>query len=153
VKGFYDAYKYSGGERWKETASVPPMLYSTHSVGGVLSVLGTHAVAVSCIGYHDTRGDGVFDKEISMFNNDFSNASALYSLADGGSMRINEFRRVGYPGGFRESRYRFFGTEASFEQFSTTTLWQDRGGVEDITARLVTQKTIASDDESLKGRR
>ncbi len=54
--GFYDAYKYSGGERWKETASVP--------------------VAVSCIGYHDTRGDGVFDKEISMFNNDFSNASA-----------------------------------------------------------------------------
>ena len=24
--GFYDAYQYSGGERWKETASYPPML-------------------------------------------------------------------------------------------------------------------------------
>ena len=29
--GFYDAYKYSGGEDWKATASYPPMLYPTHS--------------------------------------------------------------------------------------------------------------------------
>lgn len=148
--GFYDAYKHSGGERWKETASVPPMLYSTHSVGGVLSVLGTHAVAVSCIGFHDNRGDGVFDTKVSMFNNDFSNASALFSLADGGSMRINEMRRVGYPGGYRESRYRFFGTDASFEQFANRALWQNREGLEDITESLVTQKTIDKDDESLK---
>ena len=34
--GFYDAYQYSGGERWKETASYPPMLYPTHAIGGVL---------------------------------------------------------------------------------------------------------------------
>ncbi|MGV8895751.1 MAG: Gfo/Idh/MocA family protein [Rhodoglobus sp.] len=147
--GFYDAYKHSGGEGWKKTASVPPMLYSTHSVGGVLSVLGTHALAVSCVGFHDNRGDGVFDKSVSMFENDFSNASALFSLADGGSMRINEMRRVGYPGGFRESRYRFFGTDASFEQFATTALWQNREGIEDVTASLVTQNTISKDDESL----
>ncbi|WP_226759049.1 Gfo/Idh/MocA family protein, partial [Arthrobacter sp. SO3] len=34
--GFYEAYQYSGGERWKETASYPPMLYPTHAIGGVL---------------------------------------------------------------------------------------------------------------------
>ena len=37
--GFYDAYQYSGGERWKETASYPPMLYPTHAIGGVLGAL------------------------------------------------------------------------------------------------------------------
>src|SRR6476661_6762774 len=30
--GFYDAYRYSGGEWWKATASFPPMFYPTHSV-------------------------------------------------------------------------------------------------------------------------
>ena len=34
--GFYAAYQYSGGEDWKKTASYPPMMYPTHSVGGVL---------------------------------------------------------------------------------------------------------------------
>ncbi len=37
--GFYDAYQYSGGDRWKETASYPPMLYPTHAIGGVLGAL------------------------------------------------------------------------------------------------------------------
>src|SRR5580658_7956229 len=31
--GFYEAYQYSGGERWKETASFPPMHYPTHAIG------------------------------------------------------------------------------------------------------------------------
>lgn len=88
--GFYDAYQYSGGERWKETASYPPMLYPTHAIGGVLGVLPAHAVSVSCIGVKDDRGDGVFDKDVSMFGNDFSNATALFELNDGGAMRTNE---------------------------------------------------------------
>ena len=70
--GFYAAYQYSGGEDWKKTASFPPMLYPTHAVGNVLSVTGQHATHVSCIGVQDDRGDGVFDKEISQFDNDFS---------------------------------------------------------------------------------
>ena len=46
--GFYAAYQYSGGENWKATASYPPMLYPTHSVGGVLGALeSTYAVSVS----------------------------------------------------------------------------------------------------------
>ncbi len=34
--GFYDAYRYSGGDDWKATASYPPMWYPTHAIGGVL---------------------------------------------------------------------------------------------------------------------
>ncbi|HLR93585.1 MAG TPA: Gfo/Idh/MocA family oxidoreductase, partial [Jiangellaceae bacterium] len=90
--GFYAAYRYSGGEDWKQTASYPPMLYPTHAVGGVLGAVPTHAVSVSCIGVSDDRDDGVFDRDISMFDNDFSNMSAHFELADGGVMRTNEFR-------------------------------------------------------------
>ena len=131
--GFYEAYQYSGGEDWKSTASYPPMLYPTHSTGGVLGAIGGHAVSVSCIGVPDERGDGVFDKDVSMFGNDFSNATALFELSTGGSMRINEMRRVGYPSHLRESRFRFFGTEASFEQLALVSVWQDKESVTDVS--------------------
>jgi len=48
-------------------------------------------------------------------------------------MRTNEMRRVGYPSHIRESRFRFFGTEASFEQLATVSLWQDKQGVTDVS--------------------
>lgn len=113
--GFYAAYKYSGGDDWQKTASYPPMLYPTHAIGGVLGAVPSFATSVSCIGIPDDRGDGVFDKEISLWGNDFSNMTALFQLADGGTMRTNEFRRVGYWNG-HESRFRFYGTEAVMEQ-------------------------------------
>jgi len=113
--GFYNAYRYSGGENWQQTASYPPMLYPTHAVGGVLGALPTYATSVSCIGIPDDRGDGVFDADVSLWGNTFSNMTALFELADGGTMRTNEFRRVGYWKG-HESRFRFFGTEAVMEQ-------------------------------------
>ena len=147
--GFYAAYEYSGGPEWKRTASYPPMLYPTHSIGGVLGAIGGHAVSVSCIGVHDDRGDGVFDREVSMFDNDFSNASALFELNGGGSMRINEFRRVGYPSHLRESRFRYFGTEGSFEQLVETAVWQDKEGVTDVSELIETRATLDADDPSL----
>ncbi|SEI39164.1 Predicted dehydrogenase [Arthrobacter sp. yr096] len=147
--GFYEAYQYSGGERWKETASYPPMLYPTHAIGGVLGAVPGHAVSVSCIGVKDHRGDGVFDKDVSMFANDFSNATALFEMNDGGAMRTNEMRRVGYPSHIRESRFRFFGTEASFEQLATTTVWQDKATVEDVSEQMETKPSMSADDPSL----
>jgi len=147
--GFYEAYQYSGGENWKATASYPPMLYPTHAIGGVLGAMPGHAVSVSCIGVKDDRGDGVFDKGVSMFDNDFSNATALFEMNDGGAMRTNEMRRVGYPSHIRESRFRFFGTEASFEQLATTTLWQDKEGVLDISDQVETKPSMSPDDPSL----
>ncbi|MFD7877190.1 Gfo/Idh/MocA family protein [Streptomyces sp. NPDC059766] len=148
--GFYDAYRYSGGENWKATASYPPLLYPTHSVGGVLGAWRTHAVSVSAIGVPDERRDGVFDKEISQFGNDLSNATALFAVAGGGSFRTNEFRRVGYPSHIRESRFRFFGTEASMEQLATVALWQDKKGVQDISDLLEPRPTLAPDDPSMQ---
>ncbi|MEU3522533.1 Gfo/Idh/MocA family oxidoreductase [Streptomyces sp. NPDC038707] len=147
--GFYDAYRYSGGENWRATASYPPLLYPTHSVGGVLGAWRTHAVSVSAIGVRDEGDDGVFDRSVSMFDNDVSNATALFEVAGGGSFRTNEFRRVGYPAHLRESRFRFFGTRASMEQLATVALWQDRGGVEDITELLEPKRAVAPDDPSL----
>ncbi|MFE5190863.1 Gfo/Idh/MocA family protein [Streptomyces sp. NPDC056628] len=148
--GFYEAYQYSGGENWKATASYPPLLYPTHSVGGVLGAWRTHAVSVSAIGVLDDRGDGVFDRSVSQFDNDFSNATALFEVAGGGSFRTNEFRRVGYPSHIRESRFRFFGTEASMEQLATVALWQDKKGVKDISELLEPKQTLSPDDPSLQ---
>ena len=147
--GFYEAYQYSGGERWKETASYPPMLYPTHAVGGVLGAVPAHAVSVSCVGVKDDRNDGVFDKDVSMFGNDFSNATALFELNDGGVMRTNEMRRVGYPSHIRESRFRFFGTEASFEQLAKVSVWQDKQNVHDVSEQMETRPSIPLDDPSL----
>ena len=148
--GFYDAYKYSGGENWKSTASYPPLMYPTHAIGGVLGAWQTHAVSVSAIGVLDDRGDGVFDKEVSMFDNEFSNATALFEVAGGGSFRTNEFRRVGYPSYIRESRFRFFGTQGSLEQLATVSLWQDRDGVTDVSDHLQPRPTLPPDDPSLE---
>ena len=147
--GFYEAYQYSGGERWKETASYPPMLYPTHAVGGVLGAVPAHAVSVSCVGVKDDRDDGVFDKDVSMFGNDFSNATALFELNDGGVMRTNEMRRVGYPSHIRESRFRFFGTEASFEQLAKVSVWQDKQNVHDVSEQMESRPSIPLDDPSL----
>jgi predicted dehydrogenase len=147
--GFYDAYQYSGGDRWKETASYPPMLYPTHAIGGVLGAVPAHAVSVSCVGVRDDRNDGVFDQAVSMFGNDFSNATALFELNDGGVMRTNEMRRVGYPSHIRESRFRFFGTEASFEQLAKVTVWQDKMNVHDISEQVETRPSMPLDDPSL----
>jgi predicted dehydrogenase len=145
--GFYDAYRFSGGERWKETASYPPMLYPTHSIGGVLGALPTRAVSVSCLGVPDAAGDGVFDREVSMFDNDFSNCSALFELADGGILRTNEMRRVGYTSGKRESRFRFFGTEAVFEQNAVLSVWHTKAAIDDVSALLETEPVVRDTEE------
>lgn len=146
--GFYEAYQFSGGADWKRTASYPPLLYPTHSVGGVLGAWDTRALSVSAIGVVDERGDGVFDKTVSQFGNDFSNATALFELP-GGSMRINEFRRVGYPSPIRESRFRYFGTEASFEEVATAAYWYTKEGAEDISSLIETSASLTADDPSL----
>ena len=108
-------------------------------------------MSVSCIGVPDDRGDGVFDREVSMFDNDFSNATALFELAGGGSMRINEFRRVGYPSHIRESRFRYFGTEASFEETVDDAVWQDKENVVHVGDQIETKPTMSLDDPSLEG--
>lgn len=105
---FYDA----NGDEWKRFASVPPMWYITHSASHVLSTTMGRFTHVSCFGRHDTHEDGLFDKRISAFDNDYSNQSALFKTSEGGMARINEFRRNGAG----ESRGSIIGTKASYEE-------------------------------------
>lgn len=120
--GFYDAYRYSGGQDWKRTASYPPMLYPTHSVAMILSITGVRMTSVSCLGCRDANDDGVFREEVSLWRNVFSNQSALFRTSDGGMARINEFRRVGQQGG-RSVRVSLYGTQGSFEEQSDGAIW------------------------------
>ena len=148
--GFYDAYKYSGGDGWRATASYPPLLYPTHSIGGILGVLEErYATSVSALGRPDTRGDGVFDKEVSMFDNDVSNAFALFEMDNGGAFRTNELRRVGYPAHIRESRFRYFGEESSFEETVDATYWHNKRDYVDVSALIRTSATMSLDDPRL----
>ncbi len=124
--GFYAAYKFSGGEDWRRTASYPPMLYPTHSLGGLIGTWDTYVVSVSCLGSRDQGDDGVFDRDVSLWANDFSNMTALIETADGGMMRINEFRRVGNPNWVQGHRFRYYGTKAVMEQHSHSATFGDR---------------------------
>lgn len=158
--GFKAAYQHSGGENWAKTASFPPMFYPTHSVGNVLSAVGGYMESVSCLGFKDTIDDGVFDKSVSMWDNDFSNQTALFRMSNGGMARINEFRRVGFrcaPG--KECvRLKVFGTKATYEQNAVEDKWICEGGTEnhntmvvDVTDMLDTHYHVSKSETPLEG--
>jgi predicted dehydrogenase len=120
--GFYEAYQHSGGDRWKATASFPPMLYPSHSVSMILSVTGARMTQVSCLGWVDDTDDGVFREDVSLWGNVFSNETGLFRTSDGGMVRINEFRRVGLAGG-RSVRMSMYGTRGSYEEQTNARVW------------------------------
>jgi predicted dehydrogenase len=124
--GFYAAYQHSGGEEWKRTASFPPMLYPTHSVSMVLSVTGARLTHVACLGQIDAEEDGVFKADVSLWQNEMSNQTALFRSSDGGMVRINEFRRVGLSGG-ASVRLSLYGTRGSFEEQTNARVWNTLG--------------------------
>jgi hypothetical protein len=90
-----------------------------------------------------------------MFSNDFSDQTALFETRSGGIIRINEMRRVGYPTYIRESRFRFFGTQAVFEQMAHSAVWQTKHSWEEVgplletrpTAKLTPEQAATFDDE------
>ena len=123
--GFYDAFRHSGGNDWRPTASFPPMLYGSHSVGIVLSVTGGRMTHVSSLGLADAEGDGVFEEAVSQWGNAFSNQTALFRLSGGGMCRINEFRRIGISAG-PSVRLSVYGTLGSFEEQANARAWTTR---------------------------
>jgi predicted dehydrogenase len=107
---------------WKKYASVPPIWYISHSASHVLSVTFSRFTKVSAFGWRDCHEDGLFDLNLSHFGNfdlnlshfgnPFSNQTALFRTGDGGTARINEFRRT--AGG--ESRQSIIGTDGAYEE-------------------------------------
>lgn len=93
---FYGSFMYSGGPDWKRTVSFPPMLYPTHSVAFILGVTFRRMTEVSCFGYVDHHPDGIFDANLSLWGNVFSNEAALFRTSDGGMARVCEFRRTAH---------------------------------------------------------
>ncbi len=109
--GFYPPYQQANGPDWKQFASFPPMLYPTHSVGQILGVTGDRMTTVACFGQTDQHEDGVFDRGLSFFDNDFSNETALLRSSKGVLCRANEFRRAtsAHPLGVQGTRAAFIG--------------------------------------------
>ncbi len=124
---FYEAFMHTGRENWRPTASVPPMLYPTHSVSHVLSVTFARMTRAACFGFVDRHPDGVFRRDVSMWGNEFSCESGLFSTSDGGMARINEFRRTGAG----ESRMTIIGTQGAYEEQAGSGVWTslDQGAV------------------------
>lgn len=149
--GFYEAYMWSNGDAWKRFASFPPMWYPSHSTSMILSVTGTRFTHVSCLGYRDREEDGVFDRAVSEWGNDFSNETALFRTADGGMARVNEFRRVGWSETARcaSVRLSLYGTEASYEEQGNSKVWNTRESEEpeDVTDQLVCEPLEPSEAE------
>jgi predicted dehydrogenase len=119
---FYHSFRRSGGANWKRIAGLPPMHYATHSTSMVLSVTGARATSVSCVGFEDHHDDGVFGEGVNLWDNPFSNETALMRTSDGGMMRINEFRRVGWKG-LASVQMSLIGTKGSFEEQADSQVW------------------------------
>jgi len=89
-----------------------PMHYPTHSTSGPIFVMRAHALKVSAWGYQPPMPD-------AYFNGEFSNETALFSMSNGTTMRICEFRQVGHT---NSEIFRIFGTHGSFRENS----WVDK---------------------------
>ena len=100
----------------KRSAGVPPFFYPTHSTAMLLAAADSYCTRVVAFGYEDTEGDGIFEKGVNQWDNVFSNSYSLMKLANGGTARINECRRIGYkaPSSYVSS---FYGTKGAY-QFS-----------------------------------
>lgn len=118
--GLYEVYEWRYGADWRRRAGDPPMHYPTHSVAFPVGVTGAHVTHVSCHGFHDRKAADADIYGGNQWGNPFSNETALMTLSNGGCCRINEFRRIGHPGGTRMS---VLGTEASFEQNAAGMRW------------------------------
>jgi len=125
--GLYEVARWRGGERWRQTAGIPPMYYPTHSTSQIISITGAHMAHVSCQGFVDRHEDGIYPA--NQWHNPFSNESALFRMSDGSICRINEFRRIGHPGAVRMA---LFGTRASFEDNSAGAVWVTKNRDEKI---------------------
>lgn len=146
--GLYDVMKWRGGKDWMKTAGAPPMHYPTHSVAMIVSVTGAYATHVSGFGFTDEHEDGIYNPEVNIWHNSFSNESALFKMSDDSMMRINEFRRIGHPGAVGLSLY---GTEGSYEEQANARAWvtKERSEMTDLSELLAPAGVPAEPDDEM----
>ena len=97
-------------------AGLPPFYYPTHSTAMILSAVDSYALKVVAFGYEDQEDDQIYKRNVNQWDNVFSNSYSMMKLANGGTARINECRRIGYkaPSSYVSA---FYGTEGAY-QFS-----------------------------------
>lgn len=103
----------SYGKRPNE-GGMPPLLYSTHSTGMILSAVGSYAKKVAAFGYVDKTNDGRFGENCNEWHNTHSNQYVFMELANGGTARVTEARTFGWmkPSSYISSLY---GTKGGYE--------------------------------------
>jgi len=109
----YKAFSKTPGD-WKTVAGVPPLLYPTHSTGMMLSAMDARAIRVTGYGYRDRVDPDIFSEKSNIWGNPYSNETAVMQLDNGGIIRINEYRRIGWrkPSSHVQG---FYGTKAGYE--------------------------------------
>lgn len=119
-KGMFGKIIYSEGEyyhphvntAWGYNAwrnALPPMLYPTHATAYYVGVTGKRLISVSCLGF---RGDAP-RYENNIYNNTFSDETALFETSEGGMSRVNIF--WGTEGAHGETG-RLFGQLGKFDK-------------------------------------
>ncbi len=126
-------FRLSYGDDWRRYAAIPPMHYATHSFSLPLSITGAHVTHVAAQGFADTVPGSGYGAGNNPWDNPFSNEVALARTSDGGSLRIGEFRRLGWfaqRGGREVMMPAFYCTDACFEENSASTTLTARRGTE-----------------------
>lgn len=101
-----------------------PMHYPTHSTGGPIHVMNARPVKVCCWGHGPVSRDPYFQ----LTQERFSNETALFQMSNGATMRIAEYREIGFVG--RET-FRIYGTKGSYEDGR----WVDQEHTTDLTVQ------------------
>ncbi len=117
IRNMEMSFRSSGGDDWKRFAGVPPFYYPTHSTAMILSAMpGIYAKRVVAMGYkgHPDR-PGIYGTDgENNYDNPFSVESMLVELSNGGIMRINENRCLGWES---PETYisQFYGVQGGYE--------------------------------------
>ncbi|MCX7299987.1 MAG: Gfo/Idh/MocA family oxidoreductase [Rhodobacterales bacterium] len=126
-------FKGTFGPDWRRFAAIPPMHYATHSFSMPLSITGARVTHVSAHGFTDTDPDSGYGAGKNPWDNPFSDTVMLGRTSDGGTIRVGEFRRLGW---FAERNGRevmmptFYCTDACFEENMGSTMLTGRQGDE-----------------------
>ncbi len=112
-----------------------PMHYPTHSTSGPVCVMNAHARKVTAYGYANRNGDAYFADSA------FSNETALFSMSNGATVRICEFREV--AGTIADSEtFRILGTRGTYAEHT----WKENGRTAPGTAKPLEVRTLSVDE-------
>lgn len=126
-------FRLTYGDQWRRYATIPPMHYATHSFSMPLSITGARVTHVSAHGFRDLDPTSGYNVGENPWDNIFSNEVALGRTSDGGTIRIGEFRRIGWfakRGGREVMMQSFYCTDACFEENLGSTVLTARRGIE-----------------------